>query len=139
MLKQAVLLKKKKFQCFNDAVAPKNILSTTLNKKNIFSVFSSEKQKVLCLPSKKKTERLGLSYLVFLKIFTKIFFFNFLRISVFKITNLLKFLDVFAFSRLIFFFKKFNFFFTVFSKKKIGSIKKNLKKKLKKTNKYLFF
>lgn len=71
------------------------------------------------------------------------FFFKNAIYLFFKVINLSLLNDIiplFSFKKKTkFFFNKFNFFFINFNKKKIKSIKKNLKKKLKKKNNYFFF
>ncbi len=118
-----------------------NILFLFLKKKNFFFNNISSMNKIYFFLSKGVLDNKFDSFLNFFYILTfvlkntKFVFFNIKNVNFLnKILNVLFLKDDY-----FYFFKKFNFFFTVFNKKKVKSIKKNLKKKLKKQNVYLFF
>ncbi len=148
MVYKGVMLKKifvlKKVGINEISVRDKNdgtFITLFLKKKNFFFNNVSFLNKIYFYLSKKYLDARFDNFSNFLHTF--VFILKNSKFIFFKVKSLFflnKILNVFFLKvGYFYFFKKFNFFFTVFNKKKVKSVKKNLKKKLKKQNSYLFF
>ncbi len=111
-----------------------------LKKNNFFLNILTNKNSNIFFKSKNSLDNSLIPHLNYLECL--FFFLKNINFFIFKVLNLFffrKIITLFVFKKSKIVFKNFNFFFSIFSKKKIKSIKKNLKKNIKNKNNYFFY